>query len=188
MLTRNYDSLTVGYLTVLPTKGFTPKELDWLGGMPGVVKNHYGLIKVITSYQGTGYSVFGHSSGSDNSSQLPTDSSVSSLPILLVGKSNAEESYNDYALDVITELTTIGTRYVNITYNQEGCVYNTIKTFVNNSDNDITVNEIGIYQHFELNFDFLLYRKKLAQPVTLKAKGGTATFNLVIDIPYANKP
>lgn len=188
MLTRNFDSIMAGYLTVLPSKSLTPKEADWLGGIPGVVKNHYGLMRAITYYQGTGFSIFGHSSSSDNISQVPQDSSVTAMPIMIVGKSNAEETYYDYALDDIAELTTIGTRYVNMTYNQEGCVYNTIKTFVNNSDNDITVNEIGIYQHIEFNHDVLLYRKKLDKSVTLKANGGTATFNLVIDIPYANKP
>ena len=187
MLTRNFDSMMVGFLTVFPEYS-TPKEADWLAGKPGIVKTHYGPMKAISKFPSPSHSIFGSSSGSENISQIPTDNSVTAVPILLVGKSNAEESYNDYALDAITELTAIGGRYINITYTPESCVYNTVKTFVNNTENDITVNEVGIYYHFDFNYDVLLYRKKLDTSVTLKANGGTATFNLVIDIPYANKP
>lgn len=187
MLTRNYDSLTVGYLTILPVI-YTIKESDWLGGMPGAVKTHYGLMKTVNQFPSSGHSIFGHTSSEDRHSQLQTGTSSSYPPILLVGSNNAEESYNDFALTILGDLTVVGARYANIAYTAEGCSYNTVKTFVNNTENDITVNEVGLYQHFSENFDVLLYRKKLAQPVVMKARGGTATFNLVIDIPYANKP
>lgn len=185
MLTRNYDSLTVGLLTVLPID-YSPKEADWSGGMPGVFKDHYGEIKSIGAFPRYDHTIFGNSSYTDNYTQLNGVSGT--LSVLLVGSNNAEESYNDYALSVISSLTVAGTRYANISYSADDCIYNTAKTFVNNTENDITVNEVGLYQHYGTNFDILLYRKKLAQPVTLKARGGTATFNLVIDIPYANKP
>lgn len=186
MLTRNYDSLTVGLLTILPPKGSTPKEADWLGGTPGVIKDHFGLVKVIGEIPDYSYTIFGNISSVDSHSQLSNVNNI--MPVLLVGSNSAEESYNDYSLSILGDLTVIGARYANIAYTAEGCVYNTVKTFVNNTDNDIIVNEVGLYQHFSTNFDFLLYRKKLAQPVVMKARGGTATFNLVIDIPYANKP
>lgn len=186
MLTRNFDSMMVGFLTVFPSSG-TPKESDWLAGKPGAVKTHYGPMKSITKFPSSSFSLFGGSNISDDQAQIPTADNITAVPMLLVGKSNAEETYDDYALDLVTELTLTGRRYANITYTADGCVYNTVKTFVNNTENDITVNEVGIYFHFEFNYDVLLYRKKLDKSVTLKANGGTATFNLVIDIPYANK-
>lgn len=186
MLTRNYDSLTTGLLTVLPLKALTPTETHWLGGKPGIFKDHFGLFKMIPDMPEFYYSIFGNSSSVDSFSQLINSTEI--IPILLVGSNDAEESYNDYALSIISSLTVVGGRYANVNYTSDDCIYNTVKTFVNNTENDITVNEVGLYQHFSENFDVLLYRKKLATPVTLKARGGTASFNLVIDIPYANKP
>lgn len=185
MLTRNFDNIMVGYLTI--ASGGTAKEADWLGGKPGVVKTQYGLIKTINKYPPQGYSMFGNADGYDDYIELPTSSNANHA-ILLVGSNNAEESYNDFSISILNNLTVIGDRYANITYSEEGCVYNTVKTFVNNTEEDITVNEVGILQHYDVAVDVLLYRKKLDKSVTLKANGGTATFNLVIDIPYANKP
>ena len=185
MLTRNYDSLTTGLLTVLPAD-YSPKEADWSAGMPGVFKDHFGAIKSIASFPRYDYTIFGNVSYNDRYTQLNEISGI--VSVLLVGSNNAEESYHDTALSIISGLTVAGTRFVSISYSPDDCIYNTVKTFVNNTENDITVNEVGLYQHYETNFDILLYRKKLAQPVTLKARGGTASFNLVIDIPYANKP
>ena len=186
MLTRNFDSVMAGYLTIA-SADTTPKESEWLGGRPGVVKTQFGLMKIINKYPPQGYSMFGNAGGYDDYADLPTSSNANHA-ILLVGSNNAEESYNDYSLNVITDLTVTGYRYVNTTYSEEGCTYNTVKTFVNNTEEDITVNELGLYQHYDSTIDILLYRKKLDKSVTLKANGGTATFNLVIDIPYANKP
>lgn len=186
MLTRNFDNIMVGYLTVFAS-GSSQKEAEWLAGRPGVVKTQYGMIKAINQYPGSNYSIFGQSNTSESYAQLPATSGAN-FAVLIVGSNNAEETYNDYSLNVITDLTVIGYRYVNTTYSEEGCAYNTVKTFVNNTEEDITVNELGLYQHYDSTIDVLLYRKKLDKPVTLKANGGTATFNLVIDIPYANKP
>ena len=183
MLTRNYDSVTVALMTILTTSG-TPTETDWLGGKPGVVKSHDGVVRSIGDFPRTSNSVFGHSSSTDNISQLPT----SNAPVLLAGSNNAEETYNDYCLNVLKNLTVVGYRSASITYSADGCVYTTVKTFINNTGNDITVNELGIYQNYDYASQVLLYRKKLDKPVTVKANGGTATFSLVIDIPYANKP
>lgn len=185
MLTRNYDSLTTGLLTVLPAD-YAPKEADWSAGMPGILKDHYGEIKAISSFPEYDHTIFGNSSYADNFSQLNGINGL--LSVLLVGSNNAEESYHDNALSVISGLSVAGYRYVSISYSPDDCIYNTVKTFVNNTENDITVNEVGLYQHYGSNYDILLYRKKLDKPVTLKARGGTASFNLVIDIPYANKP
>lgn len=187
MLTRNFDSIMVGFLTTFPASG-TPTESEWLAGRPGAVKTHYGPMKTVTKFPSSSYSLFGGTNIGEELAQIPMADNIVAVPILLVGKSNAEETYDDYALDLVTELRATGGRYVNITYTADSCLYNTVKTFVNNTENDIIVNEVGIYYHIEFNYDVLLYRKKLAQPVTLKANGGTATFNLVIDIPYANKP
>lgn len=187
MLTRNYDSLTTGFMTILPPDGFTPVESDWLGGMPGVVKDHKGVVRAVTNYQNYNYSIFGNSSTVDNLSQMQTSTGSSLSPILLVGSNNAAETYNDYCLDILDDLTAVGYRSAGIAYTSEGCVYTTVKSFINNTDEDITVNEIGLSQRYA-TIDVLLYRKKLDQPVTLRAKGGTATFSIVIDIPYANKP
>lgn len=186
MLTRNFDSIMAGYLTIASTNT-TPKESEWLGGRPGAVKTQYGLIKVINKFSQSGDSMFGNAGGNDDYAELPT-SSNQNYGILLVGSNNAEESYNDFAISILSDLTVIGDRYSNITYSEEGCVYNTVKTFVNNTEEDIIVNEVGIFQHYDVAVDVLLYRKKLDKSVTLKANGGTATFNLVIDIPYPNKP
>ena len=190
MLTRNYDSMTVGYMTMLPSG--TPTETDWLGGLPGVIKDHNGVVRAMTRYPTNSFSAFGNSSNLDNFVQMPSETSLP--PVLLVGSSNAAESYNDYSLAFISGLSTVGYRSAAITYSEDGCIYTTVKTFINNTDKDITVNELGLSQHIATssmaagNCDILLYRKKLGTPVTLKANGGTATFSLVIDIPYANKP
>ena len=188
MLTRNYDSLTTGFMTILPPDGFAPVESDWLGGMPGVVKDHNGLLKIMDEYSPIVFSTFGNSSNTDNLSQMQTSSGKTFSPILLAGSNNAEESYNDYSLNILKDLTVVGYRSAGIAYTSEGCVYTTVKTFLNNTEKDITVNELGLSQHYGTSFDVLLYRRKLDTPITLKAKGGTATFSLVIDIPYANKP
>ena len=188
MLTRNYDSLMTGFMTILPPSSYTPIEADWLGGMPGVVKTHDGILKAVYDYKGNNHSVFGNTSNMDNLSKMQTSNNTPVPPILLVGSNNAAETYNDYSLDVLEDLTVVGYRSAGITYTSEGCVYTTVKTFINNTEDDITVNEMGLSQHYNLNIDVLLYRKKLDKPVTLKANGGTATFSLVIDIPYANKP
>ena len=185
MLTRNYDSLMTGLLTILPAKTLTPTETHWLGGKPGIFKDHFGLFKMIPDMPKFYYTIFGNSNGIDAFSQLNSIGDIT--PILLVGSNNAEESYDDYALSIISSLTVAGSRYSSINHTSNDCIYNTVKTFVNNTENDITVNEVGLYQHFSENYDVLMYRKKLAQPVVLKARGGTASFNLVIDIPYANK-
>ena len=184
MLTRNYDSLMASFLSMLPPSGYAPKEADWLAGKPGVVKNHDGEAKTMYDYPRSSYSIFGQSNTSDSYSQF----AGGGTPILLVGSNNAEETYNDYKLNVIAALTVVGFRSAGITYSDNGCIYTTVKTFINNTENDITVNELGIYQYYDYTSNVLLYRKKLDTPVTLKAKGGTATFSLVIDIPYANKP
>lgn len=183
MLTRNYDSLTVGYLTVFPSGTLT--EADWLGGMPGVIKNHDGEIKSINEMQRASCSIFGNLNNADYFSQL---TSSNNTPFLLVGSNNAAETYEDYKLQIVGDLTAVGYRSASITYSVDGCKYTTVKSFINNTGNDITVNELGLYQFNNSASHILLYRKKLANPVTLKAKGGTATFSLVIDIPYANKP
>ena len=94
MLTRNYDSMTVGYMTILPSG--TPTEADWLGGKPGVLKNHDGAIKALTDMQRGSYSTFGHRNDIDNHSNLGDIS-----PTLLVGSNDAEETYNDYKLDIL---------------------------------------------------------------------------------------
>ena len=187
MLTRNFDSIMASFLSGFPPNG-TPKEADWLAGMPGAVKNHFGTMKTFTGFPSTRYALFGSNNLNDNISQIPTETVSVYMPILLIGKSNAEETYNDYCLDVVPDLTATGYRYINVAYTSEGCVYNTVKSFVNNTDEDVIVNEVGIYNHIDMNYDVLLYRKKLPNPVTMKAKGGTATFNIVINIPYANKP
>ena len=186
MLTRNFDSIMAGYLSV-GARGTSVTEAEWLGGRPGAVKTQFGLIKGINQYPLNDDSVFGNAGGNDKFVQLPT-SSNQNYAILLVGSNNAAETYDDFAISIISDLTVIGSRYSNITYTADGCVYNTVKTFVNNTENDITVNEVGIFYHFDNTVDALVYRKKLDKSVTLKAQGGTASFNVVIDIPYANKP
>ena len=186
MLTRNFDSLMAGYLSIASTST-TPKESEWLGGRPGAVKTQYGLIKSIRNFPANGDSMFGNAGGNDDYTELPT-SSNQNYAILLVGSNNAEESYNDFSISILSDLTVIGDRYSNITYSEEGCVYNTVKTFVNNTAEDIIVKEVGIFMHYDVAVDVLLYRKKLDKSVTLKALGGTASFNVVINIPYANKP
>lgn len=189
MLTRNYDSLMTGFMTILPASGYTPTEADWLGGMPGAVKIHTGEVKPIYRYPFNDYTIFGNESAFDNYSKLQnSNSSSGTMPFLLVGGNNATETYNDYHLDILENLTVVGYRSAGIAHSSDGCVYTTVKTFINNTENDITVNELGIYAHCSSNNYVLLYRKKLDKPVTLKAKGGSASFSLDIDIPYANKP
>lgn len=189
MLTRNYDSLMTGFMTILPPSGYVPTEEDWAAGMPGVARNHNGVLKAMSDLPRTSNSVFGNLSNADNLTQMQTtNNSFAHPPVLLVGSNNAEESYNDYSLNIIKDLTVVGYRSAGIAHTSDGCVYTTVKTFINNTENDITVNEIGLSQHYSPDFDFLLYRKKLDKPVTLKAKGGSASFSLNIEIPYANKP
>ena len=188
MLTRNYDSLMTGFMTILPPSSYTPIEADWLGGMPGVVKTCDGTLKAMNSVPMPYYTIFGNSSNNDNYSKLPTGNGSSFSPALFVGNNDAEETYNDYSLNINKTLTVVGYRSAGIAYTADGCIYTTVKTFINNTENDITVNEIGLCQHYDTNFDVLLYRKKLDKPITLKAKGGSASFSLDINIPYANKP
>ena len=175
-------------MTILPLDGFSPVEADWLGGMPGVVKDHSGVLKVVSKYRTSSFSIFGNSSADDNYSTMQTGvGGTAPSAVLLVGSNNAAETYNDYCLDILDDLTAVGYRSAGITYTSEGCIYTTVKSFTNNTENDITVNEMGLSQRYSA-IDVLLYRKKLDNPVTLKANGGTATFSLVINIPYANKP
>lgn len=185
MLTRNFDNLSVGYLTVIPDVT-SPTETQWMSGMPGLIKNTSASIHRVGSYGEVGYSLLGSSSITEDYANLPSsDSSVH--PMLLLGSGTDEETYYDYKIDVINNLNVVGYRSANVTYTAEACKYTTVKTFINNTDSDITVNEIGLFSHFSTSADVLLYRKKLDQPVTLKANGGTGTFKLEVNIPY-NKP
>ena len=185
MLTRNFDSISVGYLTIIPEVS-SPTETHWTDGMPGIIKNTNGTIRKISCYGYLNMSLLGNSSISDNFTTLPTGNSETH-PMLLVGSGTGEETYYDYKIDIISNLNVVGYRSVSVAYTAEACKYTTVKTFINNTDSDVTVNEFGLFSHFGSTSDILLYRKKLDQPVTIKANGGTGTFKLVIDIPY-NKP
>ena len=185
MLTRNFDNMSVGFMTVMPEIS-SPTETHWQGGAPGVIKNMDGIIRVINTFGLPSYSIFGNSNTLDNYASLPQNNSYTH-PALLLGSGTDEETYHDYNIEIISNLNVVGYRSAGATYTTEACKYTTVKTFINNTDTDVTVNEMGLIWHYGSNLDYLLYRKKLGQPVTLKANGGTATFKLVIDIPY-NKP
>lgn len=185
MLTRNFDNISVGYLTVL-SEITSPTEAQWMSGMPGLFKNINGTIRKTTYYGESGFSLFGSSSSADANVNL-SSSSITVHPMLLVGSGTEEETYYDYKIDIINNLNVVGYRSANVAYTAEACKYTTVKTFINNTDSDVTVNEIGLFSHLGSSADILLYRKKLGQPVTLKANSGTATFKLEVDIPY-NKP
>ena len=185
MLTRNFDSLSVGYLTVLSDIS-SPTETQWMSGMPGIIKTAQERVEKTNYYGNQNHSLLGGSSTTDNFTSYYVGS-LYAHAALLVGSGTDEETYYDYKLDIISKLNVVGYRSESVTYTAESCQYTTTKTFINNTDKDVTVNEIGLFAHPALDSDVLLYRKKLGQPVTLKANGGTATFQLEITIPY-NKP
>ena len=185
MLTRNFDNYIAGIMTIQPDIS-SPTEDHWRGGVPGAVKNTNGAIRIMNNYGFSTYSLFGNSNTHDNYATYPTPGTVTHSA-LLVGSGTDDETYHDYKFEVISNLNVVGNRSVSIAYTADACKYTTVKTFINNTDADVTVNELGLFWHYSSGLDYLLYRKKLGQPVTLKANGGTATFKLEVDIPY-NKP
>ena len=192
MMLRNYDSI------MQQTTGGNPKpdgayDTKWLAGCPGIVRDHTGSYYFTNRLYAQVTSLFGcNRNNIDNYTQPTRD-----WPVLLVGKNNADVSYNDYTLDYATGLSVVGYRGNVITYSAESCTYTMTKTFINNTAEDVTINEVGIFtpamgEQANSSSSFysytLLCREKLTEPVTLAANGGKATFSLTVNIPLMNKP
>lgn len=192
MILRNYDSI-MQILTCGGAKPSAPYDTKWLAGCPGIVRDYSGsyyfCIKGGDQYAGllaSGYN------NRDNFTK-PTYSG----PALLVGSGNNDVTYNDYTMNYLQNLSVVGYRGNVVTYSEESCTCVMTKTFINNTAEDITVNEIGIFtcitanepsNQSNLGINPLICREKLAEPVTLPANGGKATFSLTVNIPLMNKP
>lgn len=185
MLLRNADSVINGLIS-----GWHSVELsedNWKNGVPGLIKNYQGTMGLVSSYKG----FFGVGS-TDNVSSAPSSAYVS----LLLGSNDADENYNDFNLELITTLGVSGAcGAVRETVNGvHRCVLT--KTFVNNTAEDVTVKEMGVYVPFAGQrggssssnsvLITLIAREKLATPVTIPANGGVATFTMTITIPVVD--
>ena len=187
MVTRNFDNVI--NMFIVGWHSTTITEDNWLKGIPSLVKAYNGICYSITgnSYLSNGF--FGGSN--DNAYNLNSGSP----PILLVGSNDAEERYNDYKLELISSLSV--SSYRGVTYSTENGVHRCVltKTFTNNTAEDVTVKEMGVYVNFtgrqsgsssNYSVNVLVAREKLAQPVTISANGGVATFTMNITIPVVD--
>lgn len=188
MLLRNFDNVVNGYISGAPS--VIPTENDWLKGIPWLVKINSGAVYCVTNASNIMSGFFGGSY--DNATSL---TNFSSGPKLMLGSNDADENYNDYKLELITSLSVSSSRGVaNSTENGvHRCVLT--KTFVNNTAEDVTVKEMGMYNDLSgrggsssstYSLTALVAREKLAEPVTIPANGGVATFTMTITIPVVD--
>ena len=191
MILRNYDSI----MQILTCGGATPSgpyDTEWLAGRPGIVRNHDGSYYFCTKTGNAYFGLFGCNSNSNDNYVSPHI-----YPVLLVGSGNNDVTYDDYTMNYLQDLSVAGYRGNIVTYSKESCTCVMTKTFINNTAEDITVNEIGIFTSIigakptgssTYSVSPLICREKLAEPVTLSANGGKATFSLTVNIPLMNKP
>ena len=192
MITRNFDNLMKFVFTGwnVVTNRIKTTEDTWKNGGIGIVKDINGDYSRIHSGDLTSNGLFG-----GTSDRYVVTNVVS--PTMLVGSNDADESYDDYTISVLSSLTVLSDRGNAYTYSAENATLKMIKTFVNDTSDDITVSEVGIFKCLTTTTDtsstsssrnFLLFREKLPEPVILTANGGTATFTVTMNFPVANKP
>lgn len=139
----------------------------------------------------------------------PSENNIPIKPILLFGNSNTEESYNDYTINVIDNYTHLSFSKDYIYKNEEGkkWIFCMNRTIQNNNEDDIIINEYGIFKVVGYNYDrnnygisiqelhntntssfnaniFLVYREVIPT-VTIKP-GETYIFPIKIEIPTHN--
>lgn len=190
MITRNFDSIVNFFITGITASSAAISDQGWLSGVPGVVKQYSnGSCYFINDIVNISDGLFGGLGDSYSSSPSNND------PSLLVGSGDAEESYDDYTIERITTLSTAGSR--STVYKTENGVhtFTTIKTFVNNTSEDVTVRELGLFRYVSARAASssstygvyaLIAREKLAEPVVLAANGGTVTFTMTVTFPVVN--
>lgn len=189
MILRNYDSI-MQQITGGGIKPKGPYDTKWLAGCPGIVRDYHGSYYFCNDIP-VSYGFFGCESAYDNYT------APGAHPALLVGSGNNDVTYDDYTMAYAKGLSVVGYRGYVVTYSAEACAYVMTKTFINNTAEDITVNEIGMFTGVTGNnpnnttnysIALLTYREKLAEPVTLSANGGKATFSVTVNVPLMNKP
>lgn len=195
MILQNFDSILQHLISGYSHPLSELSEEAWRTGAPGVVKSTKGVIYRFRSSVALSqnYGLFGGGSSVTDNYNSPNNN----YPVMLVGSGDADEAYNDYEMAYLSDLSVVGFRAANTSYTTEGCTLTLAKTFVNNTENDITVNEVGMYLPISANqtgsstnysTSVMICREKLSAPVTLTANGGKATFSLTINIPLMNKP
>ena len=190
MITRNFDNLMNMLITGDNPVSENISDKGWLSGVPGVVKAYNaGACYYVTDVYRVQQGCFGGSG--DNYASSPSNN----YPTLLVGSGDSEESYNDYTIDIITSLSV--SSYRGNAYATANGVHSLVmtKTFVNNTDADVVVNELGMFKFVTARpastsstygVYALVAREKLAEPVTIPANGGVATFSMTITLPVVN--
>lgn len=189
MVVRNFDNIINGYIV-----GYDPSvavtENNWLKGVPCLAKNTSGIIYRITQSTYYGNGLFGGSGDSSSNSFTSGQG-----PRLLLGSNDADEHYNDYKVELIKTLSV--SSYRGVAYSTENGVHRCVlsKTFTNNTAEDVIVKEMGVFTDFSgqqsgsssvYGTTVLVAREKLAEPVTIPANGGVATFTMNINIPVVD--
>lgn len=193
MITRNFDNimkvLFIGSNTVLSS--VSADETTWQSGGIGIYKDSNGDFWRCRGLSMLASGLFG---GTDDKFTQPENQLT---PTMAIGSNNAEESYDDYTISVISDVAVPNARGNTFTYDVEKATMTMLKSFVNNTENDIAVNEIGLYARIvgikqgsstDISRPVLMFREKLDEPVVLAANGGTATFTATLNLPVANKP
>ena len=196
MLTRNYyhimERLLTGYSGGYPSAADRTVD-NWLADKYMLVKEYGGSIATVDP-DISAYGVFGYDA--DNKANVSSSTAIG-WNWLLVGSSDAEETYDDYTIEFVTTLTAQGNRASTYEYTHTGTVMHTNKVFVNNTTEDVVIKEIGMFTGTGVYVGssnsrnarpVLVYRKKLDEPITIPANGGVANIALDINIPAQNKP
>jgi hypothetical protein len=155
----------------------------------GVLKNYNGSV----SYNDRGswrppFSSF---------NQYNNGSTSSSGSILVLGSNNAKESYEDYTISAISNLTFLTVEESCKLSDDELCLENTfIARYYNNNSSSVVVGELGVCSclggssstSHNWNYTYLIYRKALETPIEVPAHGNIIV-KLVLKTPiYPNKP
>lgn len=199
MLTRNFDNYMAAYITGYRYNYRFGSTVDYseearVNGQSLCYKISTGAIYVPGNEVAVNhYGLFTSDSNLDKGVTLN-----SQYTSLLVGSNNAEETYDDYKLDLITTLTASNCICSNATFENGNFIYRKSKIFTNNTDADITINEAGLFcrvtgypegSSSEYSCYLLLYRKKFDEPIVVPANGGVTNIVLDITIPlHTNAP
>lgn len=155
---------------------------DWLYGT--VSYNLYG------SRGGVGYkSIDGNTVNlnwnEDNNFLVAPRESISQLSnngdhCLVLGTNNTPVTVDDCEWkNDITDLSTLSTSFFRATVNGNRVIRVT-RSVANNTENDITVSEVGIVVNDYSSRKILIAREVLETPITVKANGGAQVFGIDI--------
>lgn len=104
----------------------------------------------------------------------------SASPLIYVGTGTDEVTADDYKLSSAAALTPTAAEC-----KYSGTTYNTIRTFINDTEEDITVTEMGLYlapnKGSTASYAVLIAREVLSSPVTIGV-GETYTFTYTLNL------